>query len=223
MNYGGLSASNKQTTMNNANPIWLASYPRSGNTLLRTILWHCFGFRSGSYYPNDLLGNKKLEEYGPDNQIRFPKNSIPFIKTHEYDKDNNPAIYVIRDGRAASVSLWKLFNYRFSLEEIIIGQRHQFGTWTNHIESWDPWNRPKTLLLKYEDLINSLSGELDSISDFLNTPVLKHNIPDRSIIAGVSGRMVKNKSDWQSELSGELLELFLALNGDMLRKTGYLD
>ena len=34
--------------------IWIASYPRSGNTFLRTILWHCFGLKSASIYPQDL-------------------------------------------------------------------------------------------------------------------------------------------------------------------------
>jgi hypothetical protein len=32
---------------------WLASYPRSGNTLLRTILKQCFGLSSQSVYPDE--------------------------------------------------------------------------------------------------------------------------------------------------------------------------
>ena len=70
--------------LNKLNIIWLASYPRSGNTLLRTVLWHCFGLRSASLYPEDLGGNAALKSYighvdhselefiGPDRQIRFP-------------------------------------------------------------------------------------------------------------------------------------------------------
>ena len=49
--------------MNDNAFIWLASYPRSGNTFLRTILWHCFGLRSASVYPQDLGGNRALEGY----------------------------------------------------------------------------------------------------------------------------------------------------------------
>ena len=30
--------------------VWLASYPRSGNTMLRTILWHGFAMKSGAIY-----------------------------------------------------------------------------------------------------------------------------------------------------------------------------
>ncbi len=49
--------------MKNPQVIWLASYPRSGNTLLRTVLYQCFGIQSASVYPNDLGGNKALQSY----------------------------------------------------------------------------------------------------------------------------------------------------------------
>ena len=44
-------------------PIWLTSYPRSGNTLVRTILYQCFNLKTGSVYSNDLGGNINLENY----------------------------------------------------------------------------------------------------------------------------------------------------------------
>ena len=70
--------------MNDMKMVWLASYPRSGNTFLRTILWQCFGLRSASYYRDDLGGNKELEEYVghiervPNNEISFPENNGEF-------------------------------------------------------------------------------------------------------------------------------------------------
>lgn len=214
--------------MKNNYIVWLASYPRSGNTFLRTILWQCFGLRSASIYPNDLGGNKKLEQYvghiehGPDKQIRFPENSIPLVKTHEYARDKNPAIYVIRDGRAACVSLWKFYNKRIPLEAIIEGQ-HRFGTWSNHVRSWEPWDRPNTLLLKYENMTNNLPDIMNSISDFLKRGLITESIPDRNTIAGEDGRWVKTKTDWRSELSGDLLERFNQANKEILVKAGYLD
>jgi hypothetical protein len=214
--------------MNNVNVVWLASYPRSDNTFLRTILWQCFGLRSASIYPNDLGGNRKIEEYvghiehGPDKKIRFPENCIPLVKTHEYDNDKNPAIYVIRDGRAASVSLWNFYNRSLPLEVIIEG-RHRFGTWSMHVQSWNPWERSDTLLLRYEDMINNLPGVLNSISEFLKRDILKKSIPNRNTIAGVDGRWVTSKSNWRSELTGVLLKRFNQINKDMLRRSGYLD
>ena len=79
---------------------WLSSYPRSGNTFLRTILFNCFGIKTASIYPNDLGGNKPLEnfvghiEHNLDNTITFEKGSIPIIKTHNLNRDNNRAIYI---------------------------------------------------------------------------------------------------------------------------------
>lgn len=214
--------------MNNANLVWLASYPRSGNTFLRTILWQCFALRSASIYPSDLGGNRKLEEYvghiehGPDRQIRFPEDSIPLFKTHERAEDKNPAIYVIRDGRAASVSLWRFYNRSLPLETVIEGG-HRFGTWSAHVQSWNPWDRPNTLLLRYEDMQNNLPSVLNRISQFFERDILEENVTDRATIASEDGRWVRSESDWRSDLSGVLLERFNEINKDTLIKAGYLD
>ncbi len=208
------------------NMIWLASYPRSGNTFLRTILWHCFGLRSASVYPSDLGKNKKLEEYvghiehGPGHQILFPQGNLPLIKTHEYPINANPAIYVSRDGRAASVSLWKFYDGRLPLSAVIEGQ-HRFGTWANHLAAWKPWERENTLLLEYEDLRCNLPLVLDKISVFLQRDIISQQVPDRGTIASVDGRWVRNKTDWKTQIGEELLERFNELNGEMLKKMGY--
>jgi len=124
-------------------------------------------------YPNDLGGRKDLEEYvghiehDPNGRVHFLENSIPLVKTHEYPNTTNPAIYVVRDGRAASVSLWKFYNGELALDSVIEG-RHRFGTWSSHVHAWSPNNRPHTLLLKYEDMISNLPTTLQKISVFLN-------------------------------------------------------
>ena len=58
---------------------WLASYPRSGNTFVRTILFNCFGIKTASVYPKDLGGRTILEEFvghiehNQDKTITFQK------------------------------------------------------------------------------------------------------------------------------------------------------
>lgn len=213
--------------MNNIQVVWIASYPRSGNTFLRTILWQCFGLPTGSVYPNDLGDKKELKEYvghldyDSDGQIRFPENSLPLVKTHEPPRDGNPAIYIVRDGRAACVSLWNFYKGKISLAKVIEGQ-HQFGTWSNHVQAWDPLSRPNTLFLEYEEMRTNLPQVLNKIGHFLGRDIVTSNIPDRSTIAQVDGRIVRNKSDWTSQLDGELLERFNQINMDTLQKFGYL-
>jgi len=206
--------------------VWLASYPRSGNTFLRTILRHCFGLRSASVYPEDLGGNRALEEYvghiehGPEMYDRLQENGISLVKTHEYPQDANSAIYVLRDGRAACVSLWKFYQKSIPLETVIEGW-HRFGTWADHVKAWSPKDRPGTLLLNYEELRHDLPGSLDKISRFLSRPVIGDRLPDRDTIAASDGRWVRKESSWQTELEGRNLARFNEINGEVLEAYGY--
>ena len=207
--------------------VWLASYPRSGNTFLRTILWHCFGLRSASVYPKDLGGNRALEQYvghiehGPQIRDQLRQNGIALIKTHELPQDSNPAIYVIRDGRAACVSLWRFGEKAIPLESVIEG-RHRFGAWADHVRAWNPRHRPSTLLLRYEDLRDELPGCLDGISRFLDRPAVGERLPERNAIAASDGRWVRRESSWQAELDGPVLARFNEMNRDVLGAYGYL-
>ena len=123
-------------------PIFLASYPRSGNTYLRTILNQCFDLKSASIYPNDLGGNAALEKFvGHIEQI--DKGTIPtkpflnkplLIKTHELKTTDTKSIYVVWNAYPVMLSLHKFFNYRISLEDVIKGN-HRWGIWADHVEN----------------------------------------------------------------------------------------
>ena len=77
--------------------IWLASYPRSGNFLARTILFNCFNIKSAAIYPNDC-DNKKLSNYighldhfesdTAKMNINFPVGQPKIVKTHHFHNDN---------------------------------------------------------------------------------------------------------------------------------------
>lgn len=208
------------------NPIWLASYPRSGNTLIRTVLWQCFGLKSGSVYPNDLGGNSSLEsyvghvEFSSTETLKLSDDAPTIIKTHERPASQHPAIYIVRDGRAATVSLWEFYSRKVPLTTIIQGQ-HRFGTWAQHLIAWKPWKREGTLFLRYEDIISSLPATLDRISEFLDLPVLSTSLPDREDIAQQDGRWVRQKTDWSLVIDKQQLDTFYQLNGSMMRKLRY--
>ena len=205
---------------------WLASYPRSGNTYLRTILFNCFGIKTASIYPNDLGGNKILEnfvghiEHNQNKTITFQKGSIPIIKTHKLNQDDNRSIYIIRDGRAASVSLWNFYGKKIPIKDIILGN-HRFGTWKDHLISWNPLKRPNTLLIKYEDILCNFEYVLNSIETFLEIKVLSKKLPSRDTVALFDGRWVRSKTDWKEKISGEELNLFNKINYPVLKEFGY--
>ena len=205
---------------------WLASYPRSGNTYLRTILFNCFGIKTASIYPNDLGGNKTLEnfvghiEHNQNKTITFQKGSIPIIKTHKLNQDENRSIYIIRDGRAASVSLWNFYGKKIPIKDIILGN-HPFGIWKDHLISWNPLKRPNTLLIKYEDILCNFEYVLNSIETFLEIKVLSKKLPSRDTVALSDGRWVRSKTDWKEKISGEELNLFNKINYPVLKEFGY--
>ena len=208
--------------------IWLASYPRSGNTLLRTILWHCYGLPSASTYLNDLERSRAVEstvghiEADAEGRVFFPEGGLHLFKTHEPPPDWQPAIYVVRDGRAACVSLWEFYKRNGSLEDYIIG-KHRFGSWSDHVSAWLPWSRPKTLLLKYEEITSDLPATLESLSPFLGRDPIAMRIPDRDEVASIDGNYVRKKSDWRETLTGDTLVLFEQVNGEMMVRLGYRD
>ena len=205
---------------------WLASYPRSGNTYLRTILFNCFGIKTASIYPKDLGGNKILEnfvghiEHNQNKTITFQKGSIPIIKTHKLNQDDNRSIYIIRDGRAASVSLWNFYGKKIPIKDIILGN-HRFGTWKDHLISWNPSKRPNTLLIKYEDILCNFEYVLNSIETFLEIKVLSKKLPSRDTVATFDGRWVRSKTDWKKNISSEELKLFNKINYPILEEFGY--
>lgn len=131
-----------------------------------------------------------------------------------------PPYYVIRDGRAATVSLWNFYRGKMPLEAIIDGH-NRFGTWASHVQAWNPWHRPNTLLLRYEDIRDHLDMHLNPISKFLGCEVISNKVPNRETIANVDGQWVRKKSGWRGQISPVLLERFNKLSKDVLKQTGY--
>ena len=207
-------------------PIWLASYPRSGNTLVRTILFQCFNLKTGSVYTEDFAGNKKLEEYvghieqNEDRSISFPEGNLPIIKTHALHKGENYTIYVIRDGRAAAASFWEFTNPKVPMSNIIEG-KHKFGRWCDHLNFWNPLMRPNTLLMKYEDILDDLDSTLMILSNFLEREIISNDLPSRNQIAENDGKWVRKKTDWRKVLTEKDLARFNQINSQHLVQFGY--
>ncbi len=151
---------------------WIASYPRSGNTLVRTLLKQCFGVDSFerelsgkrllSAAVHDLIGHRFIEQTGARDWEDFYREASRtaepvFVKTHRPPEDDQPAIYVLRSGRAAVLSYFDYLGWAFpdagrSLVDLIVGN-DSYGDWTSHYRSWAPDRRPGTMILRYEALL----------------------------------------------------------------------
>jgi hypothetical protein len=206
--------------------VWLASYPRSGNTFLRTVLYQCFGMRSASIYRDDLGGQKGIEElaghieHAADGRLDFGDQPLQLIKTHAVPFDGRPAIYVLRDGRDAVVSLYHFLHERHALSDIVEGKNH-FGSWGDHVTAWQPLKRPNTLLLRYEDLVNDLASCVGQIADYLQLTPTATTMPPRDELAKLDGHWIRPESAEKQPLDGPVLQRFWEVNGPVMQEFGY--
>ena len=217
--------------------IWLASYPRSGNTLLRIILNHVFGLKTYSLYNDtvgvgadkattEVVGHAFLPpEWSPD-QTQMDKE-LWLVKTHEVPQDDEKAIYIIRDGREVSVSyLNYLHNYKLQedvgLFSVIIGAVN-FGSWSDHVLAWNPLERKNTLLLKFEELVANPEVHIPTIADFVEREPISKSIPTFTDLHAINPTFFRSgrRDSWKSVFNQDHHFLFWLLHRDVMIKYGY--
>lgn len=172
--------------------VWLASYPRSGNTLLRTVLKQTMGLDSlpertewARYLAQGITQDPASNYYGevpPEEpwESFYPRardsSELHLIKTHEAPFDDAPAIYVVRDGRKASLSYYHFHrSYLAELErtllQIVVGDDY-YGDWTSHYHAWT--NRgagAPIFIVRYEELHEATPDLTQKIASFMKLDI----------------------------------------------------
>jgi len=215
---------------------WLASYPRSGNTLLRIILKRCFGLTSQSVYDDEEFSDAALRdvvghETVGDDPARFLRQAQDerrrlYIKTHELPPgDRHPVIYVMRDGRAAVVSyihfLREILKRDVTARDVICGRVGV--SWSRHVRAWTLPPRPGTLVLRYEDLAIGEAGTLKKISAFIGVPQRQAFDISFDRLHALAPNFFRSGSNRKNiaELDSETEQLFEQMHGSTLRALGY--
>lgn len=220
--------------------IWLASYPRSGNTLTRILMWRHFGLKSLSLYGDGesadigahLAPVVGFEPHGPLGQQSLaamaaaPETFV--VKTHEPPPPGCdwPAIYVVRDGRSAISSYWHYRNRPGqpgpSLEEVVAGLV-QFGSWSEHVAAWLDAPAVRRLVLRYEDLARPSWATLKAIGDFLGRHPADAPRPDFAALQALAPDFFRVGDDARNaaELEARCPALFNALHGAVQARLGY--
>jgi len=222
---------------------WLSSYPRSGNTLLRSMLRNAFELTSYSAYDDigdigadanvaDRVGHVFLGAPWPQAYERLQSSDeVTFVKTHEVPTDAGKAIYVVRDGRSACRSYFHYLRDFFqrsrastyTLADVIAGLTPALS-WTDHLNAWNPLQRPNTLVLRFEQLLADPAEQIARIAAFIqrdpsrqwqnNFEELRRHDP-RFFRAGAA-------TDPATAIDASDLELFWAFHGDWMKRLGYV-
>src|ERR1700731_1061512 len=149
--------------------VFFASYPRSGSTWLRFLLYDSLlGESSGFSSVNQAIPDVKLHKAG----LPLMPRGGRLIKTHEvYHPEYRKAVYLVRDPRDVALS-----EYAYQTALGLVSQPlddylrvfltrgvNPFSSWPEHIESWlsAPLSSDQLLVVKFEDLrrdtVNSVS------------------------------------------------------------------
>jgi hypothetical protein len=208
--------------------VWLASYPRSGNTFLRIALNRLNGVQTSTVYDTDgvagRLGSELIgAEHRPADCDVLRASAAPhFIKTHRQRDERihaqDRAICLVRDGRDALVSYARLqgeqdgaFEHHLRAAIEATGPRGT-GGWGANVLSWLQAPSANHAVLRYEDLIRQpaiavqitleqLSLHLSTTSDPVPTFAELVQVDPKFFRKGVSGV-------WQTEMPPDLLDLF---------------
>jgi len=150
--------------------VWLASFPRSGNTFLRILLDRLYGVKSSTVYDVDGVARRLGEGFVgyADRPASYAamraSDEVHFVKTHrQRDADvdeTDRAICLVRDGRDSLVSWARMMSeddpagFDLRLREMIerdtpIGT----GSWGKNVLSWLQPAAPQRIVLRYDELI----------------------------------------------------------------------
>lgn len=163
--------------------VFLASYPRSGNTWLRFILYELFT-EDTAEFASAFRGIPEPGRRGP--ALKLLPNAGRIFKTHELPRSEyHRTIYIIRDVRDV-VRSEQLFNLRMGYSDMnfqeflgpfLAGMVNPFGSWKEHVSAWLSVARESSdqvLVLRFEDMRSDISSALDQVFEFLGvhpTPV----------------------------------------------------
>lgn len=228
--------------------IFLGSYPRSGTTWSRFVIYEMVTGNNGGFDDvNGLLHGVGTQATG----ARLLPRGGRLIATHErYWKGYHKAIYLVRDVRDVILSE---FAYTTALEffhgdldkfidTFLCKKINAFGPWQNHIASWvdSPIaNTENLLVMRFEDLRQDSFQNFSKIAKFLGVDAnpervqnaIAHNALDRMKEkekvapqrASVKGRFVRSGSvqGWRAKLTPEQIQTIEHYAGPTLQRLGY--
>lgn len=167
---------------------WIASYPRSGNTWVRFLLYAFLhgpiaaAMDVGRAIPNLHRGAEirpALERAGPGDRLIIKTHALP-VAQHPLIGRTRAFIYIIRHPRDILLSGinihqrsgMQLNELHYALSFIknggdIIWNKYGFGWWERHADAWLARPRWPHVVIRYEDLVRDARGPLAEMARLL--------------------------------------------------------
>jgi hypothetical protein len=232
--------------------VFVASYPRSGNTWMRFALSELATDAPSTFRSVEqvapAVGRQRI---GP----AVTRGGGRLIKTHEpYRREYRRAIYMLRDVRAVAMSQYRVLSItKFPeltldtfLEQFARAELDGYGTWQDHVRSWTGDRDPSAdvLVIRYEEMRAEPERHLRIAAEFAGIEASEERIAaaleanskdsmsareqvDADWGAKQMGWKLSVESpeptkDWRTTLSDEQLATFEPASA-MLAELGYAD
>jgi hypothetical protein len=216
--------------------VWIASFPRSGNTFLRIVLNRLYGVRTSVVYDVDGVADR----LGPS-LVGFEERPGPFaamrespelhlVKTHRpRDRqilDGDKAVCLVRDGRDCLVSWARQRSedgarcFADELRDLIfLPAGRGAGPWGRNVLGWLQPAHPGRVVLRYEELIDNPEAAVRRVADGLRLglePATAAAIPTFAELHQVDGRFFRRgfSGTYCDELPEDLHQTFWAQPGN---------
>jgi len=219
--------------------VWLASYPRSGNTFFRVVLNSVFNLKTYSIYndtgdigadeaTSDIVGHVFLPKDFDIEKARASKETY-YIKTHELLEnmildDKDKVIYLIRDGRESSLSFAKhrknYYGKSDDLSDVLYGNT-PFRSWGEHVRQWSQLD--DYLLIRFEELTEDPTSQLQRIADYLDVWPSSETIPTFQELQQINPKFFRSgkKSSWKEHFTDMQHLAFWLRNYEQMVSFGY--
>jgi hypothetical protein len=157
--------------------VFIASYPRSGSTWLRFLLFELLASEPAEFVSvqENVPGVEGKEKAKP-----LVNGSGRLLQTHEfYRREYRKAIYLVRDARDVVISEYYFWmrkgvikdDFDSYFQKFLFGRVNPFGRWDSHILSWLEsygMKNGEVLVIRFEDLRAQTQSVLSEILKFLN-------------------------------------------------------
>ena len=220
--------------------VWIASYPKSGNTWLRFMLY------SALYGPpkSSIDVPAKIQDIHRKLPTDLDSSGPVYIKTHFELTDQHPrlsetgrAIHIIRNPRDVLLSsinyrkltgegAWSITKNHYAKSFMKIGGDPDFanigfGTWASHARSWRNNTRFPILPLCYEELKSDPESQLIKILEFLDIQRTPSEIADALNASSFDSMRALEIREKNSDKSNDLTKRLFVGSNDATRKGVY--
>lgn len=180
-------------------PVWIASYPRSGNTWVRFLLYtFLYGpvqaaIDVGRAVPNLHRGveiRPALENAKNGDRLIIKTHALP-VPQHPFLTRTRGFIYIIRHPKDILLSginihqrsgmQFNELHYAMSFIKNggdLIWNKYGFGWWESHAAAWLAQPRWPHVVVKYEDLVKDARGPLEQMARLLGVEASPQRLDD---------------------------------------------